>query len=183
MGDWIDEVRGMSRAEYFRATRLGSPKASAAEIRELAHEVSHVPQARRSDFARAMWNVMGSPFEGWPICAVCEGPVENVQAEENIQTRELIIIAMCHGDFEEVKLPAVILTQTERLSIGGRVFERARLPAPAAVPQIEEPEWVRKSKTTVAELHARYHRGDRPIEADAPFGDEYAATEEEPADG
>ena len=51
MGDGLDKLRGLTREEYFRQTRLGSSAAAAAEIRELAAEVQHTTQDRRANFA------------------------------------------------------------------------------------------------------------------------------------
>ena len=71
--------------------------------------------------------MMGSPFRGWPICAACERPVENVATDRDPITGELIITALCHGDREEVKIEERILHETKLLHIGGRVFDRPQL--------------------------------------------------------
>ena len=100
-----------------------------AEVDDVLDSARMMPRDSRVDAVRMASNALRSPFTGWPHCAVCDRPVEDVQTDRDIVRRSLIFYAVCHGEHEEVELTSQQLEGATAIDIGGTVFDRPRLEA------------------------------------------------------
>lgn len=67
---------------------------------------------------------------GWPICAVCERPVERVEHDEDALRAKLVITVYCHGDVETAEILERELVRGAECIKFGRAFTRS----PKALP-------------------------------------------------
>lgn len=46
-----------------------------------------------------------------PTCAICDKRVERMETTEDFTTRQLLVAVYCHGQWDQIRLPAEILCE------------------------------------------------------------------------
>lgn len=80
-------------------------------------------------------------FYGWPTCAKCNKPVDDLVIYHSPSTREDSITALCHGEREWVTVPAHLLVdldyqQLQTISLSGLCFLPSQPPETPQLPPV-----------------------------------------------
>ena len=98
---------------------------AAAEINDVADVVRDELRQVRPSRARWAARHLNVPFVGWPTCAVCQQPVEDMRAQA--EGPELVITAHCHDDTEVVRVHELELRQAGPFELNGQCFDAPAL--------------------------------------------------------
>lgn len=74
-------------------------------------------------------------IEGWPMCAICNKPVDKVEAHDSFERHGKLFRVFCHGDVEEQWLTDWQAVVTDQISFG-MAFYRQALPDESSAPQL-----------------------------------------------
>lgn len=69
-------------------------------------------------------------LQGWPWCAVCNKPVNRLIFSRTAESKEEVIIAICHDDKEIIIIPSKVIytcNKKDKISLSGRAFEKKLL--------------------------------------------------------
>jgi len=55
--------------------------------------------------------------KGWPICAICQRPVDRVMSRRHPQRRSIVIVVECHGRYEESELSVAAIEDANSIEI------------------------------------------------------------------
>lgn len=58
----------------------------------------------------------------FPICAICNKPVDELTTTDNPPDRTFVITASCHGETETVAVPWTQIADAAYMSLGGVAF-------------------------------------------------------------
>jgi len=61
----------------------------------------------------------------WPVCSVCNRPVESMESYFDREAREVVFVAKCHGDTETTRVSELDLLSTDLRT--GLAFTNRRL--------------------------------------------------------